>query len=138
MTPEGMAALHARAFAGQGRAWSAAEFTALSDSALVFALGDARAFALARAVADEAELLTIATDPAHRRKGLARQLLHGIEAAALARGALRLFLEVAADNAAAHALYRAKGYRQIACRAGYYPRENGRAADALVMEKALG
>jgi len=137
MTPEAFAATHARAFDGQGRGWSAAEFAALLDSPHVFAVGRARAFALGRAIADEAELLTLATDPAHRRQGLARAALAAFEAEARARGVVRGFLEVACDNAAARALYAAAKWREYARRPGYYPRMGGSAADALILEKYL-
>lgn len=137
MTPETMARLHARAFAGQMRAWSTAEFQSLIDSPLTFVTGDARAFALGRAIADEAELLTLATDPAHRRHGLARACLASFETAARAHGARRAFLEVAADNAPALALYHAAGYVQIARRAAYYDRATGPATDALILQKPL-
>ena len=136
MTPEAMAELHAAAFAGQGRGWSAEEFAALIGSEHVFALGDARAFALCRGGAGEGEVLTIATDPALRRQGYARRLLGGLEAEAARRGARRLFLEVAADNAAARGLYAGAGYAEIGRRAGYYARDKGAArVDALVLEK---
>jgi len=134
MTPDEMAACHARAFAGQGRAWSMAEFAGLLESPLVFAVGDARAFALGRVIADEAELLTLACDPAHRRKGLGRARLAGFEAEARARGAVTAFLEVAADNLPAHALYEAADYAEVARRAGYYARGT---VDALILRKAL-
>jgi ribosomal-protein-alanine N-acetyltransferase len=138
MTPEAMAEIHARAFAGQGRGWSAAEFAALLDSPHVFVAGDARAFALGRAVADEAELLTLATDPAARRQGLARAALAGFEAGARARRAVRGFLELAEDNAPARALYAGARWRDCARRPGYYPRAGGVAVDALILEKHLG
>lgn len=138
MTPETLATTHARAFAGRGRGWSAVEFAALLDSPHVFVAGDARAFSLGRVIAGEAELLTLATDPAHRRKGLARAALAGFEAGARARGAVRGFLEVAADNAAARALYAAAFWRDCARRPGYYPRSGAAAADALILEKQLG
>ncbi len=133
MTPEALADTHARAFAGQGRAWSAAEFAALLASPHVFVTGDARGFALVRVIADEAELLTLATDPDHRRQGHARACLVAFFAEARARGAATAFLEVAEDNAAALALYRGAGFTQTARREGYYP--GGRAA--VVMQKHL-
>lgn len=136
MTPEALAALHACALAPE-RGWSAADFADLLDSTHVFALGDARAFALGRAVAGEAELLMLATDPAHRRKGLARACLAAFEAEARARGAAMAFLEVAADNVAARALYAAAGWAERAQRPGYYSRSEGQAADALIMARAL-
>jgi len=138
MTPETLATTHARAFAGQGRGWSAAEFATLLESLHVFVIKQENAFALGRVIADEAELLTLATDPCARRHGLARAALAGFEAEARARGAVRGFLEVAADNAAARALYDAAHWRECARRAGYYPRRSGPAADALILEKHLG
>ena len=137
MTPEAMAALHARAFAGRGRAWSAGEFADLLDSQHVFAVYVPGGFALGRVSADEAELLTIATDPDLRRKGIGRQVLAAFEARALQNGARVAFLEVAQDNIAACALYAQAGYHEIARRAGYYQTPEGGKADALVLQKAL-
>jgi len=137
MTPEAMAATHARAFAGHGRAWSAPEFRALLQSDHVFSTGDAHAFALGRVVLDEAELLTLATDPAHRRAGRARACLTAFEAQAAARGAVSAFLEVAEDNAPALALYRAANYREMGRRKGYYTAPDGTPVDALVLAKTL-
>lgn len=132
-----MAATHARAFAGHGRAWSAREFRDLMQSDLVFLCGDARAFALGRAVADEAELLTLATDPAHQRAGLARACLGAFEAQAASRGASAAFLDVAEDNTTARALYTAAGYAETGRRRGYYTSATGAAVDALLLRKIL-
>ena len=138
MTPEDLARLHARAFAGQGRAWGRDEFASLLSSPHVFVTGSTDAFALGRAVADEAELLSVVTDPVHRLRGLARAALAAFEAEARNRGAGRAFLEVADDNSAAIALYRAAGYRETARRTGYYARQDGSRIDALIFEKPLG
>ncbi|TQF76591.1 ribosomal-protein-alanine acetyltransferase, partial [Elioraea sp. Yellowstone] len=54
-------------------------------------------------------------------------------AEAQARGAGRLFLEVAVGNAAARRLYGRLGFREVGQRRGYYP--DG--ADALVLALAL-
>lgn len=94
-------------------------------------------FALSRVIADEAELLTIATDPHHRRQGVGANLLAAVEADIAARGAVRQFLEVAVDNIAAQALYIRAGYRQTGRRAGYYARPGSDPVDALLMEKTL-
>lgn len=133
MTPEAMAALHARAFEGKARAWGAAEFEGLLESGHVFVVGGNRAFALGRALAGEAELLTLATDPDLRSLGLGRAALIAFEEAARGRGANRAFLEVAADNAPARALYRSRGFEEIARRAAYYRQ----GVDALILEKLL-
>lgn len=129
---EVMARIHAAAYR-LDRPWTRAEFSGLMDSPHVIALGDDRAFILARIIADEAEVLTIATHPDHRRQGLARDLLARFHAAARAKGADTAFLEVAADNAAALALYLSAGYVQAGLRRAYYDRADGPAADALIL-----
>lgn len=137
MTPEQMAALHARAFGGQGRAWSAQEFATLMSSGHVFAVGDDTSFALGRAIADEAELLTIATDPDHWRTGLGRACLRRFEREARARDAATIFLDVAEDNLSATMLYRSEGYVELARRASYYARKGALRVDALILRKTL-
>ncbi|WP_113913212.1 GNAT family N-acetyltransferase [Roseovarius dicentrarchi] len=134
---EDLARLHSRAFDGQGRGWSVAEFADLLASPFTCVSAAPNGFALSRVIAGEAELLTLATDPAHRRQGIAAALLAQVEAGVALRGAERQFLEVAADNGAAHALYLRAGYVQTGRRAGYYARADGPPVDALLMEKML-
>ena len=135
LTPEAMARTHAAAM--QSRPWRAEEFAALLSHPGTFALGDTACFALVRVIADEAELLTIATHPGHRRQGLARACMAAWMAEAAARGAAQAFLEVAHDNAPALALYQAMGFSRSGLRPGYYPRPDAPAADAVVMTRAL-
>jgi ribosomal-protein-alanine N-acetyltransferase len=136
MTPEALAHIHALAFSST-RAWSAAEFRDLLDQRGMILTGDDRAFALLRVTLDEAEVLTIATAPEHRRKGLARAVLAQAETAVQALGAAVIFLEVAEDNDAARALYAQAGYAQIGRRPGYYLPKDAAPVAALVLRKAL-
>jgi [ribosomal protein S18]-alanine N-acetyltransferase len=136
MTPETLAHIHAQAFSST-RAWSAAEFRSLLDQRGMVLTGDDRAFALLRVTLDEAEVLTIATAPEHRRKGLARAVLAQAETAVQALGAAVIFLEVAEDNDAARALYAQAGYAQIGRRPGYYLPKDAAPVAALVLRKAL-
>jgi [ribosomal protein S18]-alanine N-acetyltransferase len=136
MTPETLAHIHAQAFSST-RAWSAAEFRSLLDQRGMVLTGDDRAFALLRVTRDEAEVLTIATAPEHRRKGLARAVLAQAETAVQALGAAVIFLEVAEDNDAARALYAQAGYAQIGRRPGYYLPKDAAPVAALVLRKAL-
>lgn len=130
--PEALAALHARAIAVPPP-WSAAAFAAtLADPACFLCLQPG-ALLVGRAVAGEAEVLTLATDPSQRRRGLGRALLAAFEAEAARRGAAQAFLEVAADNAAARALYAGAGWAEVGRRPGYYP---GGVA-ALILRKAI-
>jgi ribosomal-protein-alanine N-acetyltransferase len=129
--PEALAALHEAAFTVP-RPWTAAEFAALlaRPGAVLAALP--QGFALLQVTADEAELLTLAVAPAARRQGLGRRLLAaGLEAAAR-RGAAWAFLEVAADNAPARALYAATGFVEVGRRRGYYG-----GVDALLLRRAI-
>lgn len=136
MTPEALATLHGAAFQSP-RPWTEAEFADLLQSPHVFVVGEPRAFALGRVIADEVELLTIATDPAHRRHGLGAAQLAAFHTRAAQRGAVRAFLEVAADNSAAIALYLSAGYAQDGHRPGYYRLPGGERVDALLMSRAL-
>jgi ribosomal-protein-alanine N-acetyltransferase len=136
VTPDDMAALHAAAMTAP-RPWSAAEFASLLAQPGVFVAGDARCLALGRVAADEAELLTIATHPAHRRQGLARDRLAAFEAGAEARGARTAHLEVAADNLPALVLYEGAGYLGTGRRRGYYRAADGAPVDALLLSKTL-
>jgi len=136
----GMAAVHAASF---NETWGAREIGALLQGPGGFGLvvrapdsGVILALVLARAVADEAEVLTLAVDPAHRRSGLARALVEAAAVEAAAAGARSLFLEVARDNGAALALYRAVGFSQVGLRPSYY-RRGAEAADALVLRRDL-
>lgn len=131
-----MAATHAAAFA-QSRPWSTAEFTNLLDQPLCFATGNTNCFALVRVVADEAELLTIATHPDHRRQGLARACMTHWQTTAQARGAAQGFLEVAGDNSPAIALYHTCGFEISGHRRGYYHPKGQPPVDALLMSCAL-
>ncbi|WP_439507197.1 GNAT family N-acetyltransferase [Yoonia sp.] len=136
MTPEALARIHAQAFSST-RAWSAAEFRDLLDQRGMILTGDDRAFALLRVTLDEAEVLTIATAPEHRRKGQARAVLAQAETAVQTLGAAVIFLEVAEDNDAARALYAQAGYAQIGRRPGYYLPKDAAPVAALVLRKAL-
>lgn len=135
--PEALAALQARALPFP-RPWGADEIAALlaGPGAILCTLGP-RGFALGRALAGEAELLTLVVDPTLHRQGLGRRLLAAFEAAARHKGAQEAYLEVAADNQAACALYRAAGWRVRGLRKGYYKRPDGCRIDAHVLAKPL-
>ncbi|MBV1927010.1 MAG: GNAT family N-acetyltransferase [Rhodobacteraceae bacterium] len=128
-----MATLHAAGFT-QSRPWSADEFVTLLSSPHCFAVGDTRCFALVRVIADEAELLTIATHPDYLRQGLALRCMANWQEQARLRGAAKAFLEVAEDNSAACALYVKCGFVHIATRPAYYNRSPLRSVDAIVMQ----
>lgn len=127
-----MAALHARCFV-RPAPWTAAGLAAARDAPGAFLCTAPEGFALGRAIAGEAELLTLAVAPEARRRGVGAALLAAFEAEAAARGAARAYLEVASDNPAAQALYTRAGWRHAGLRHGYY----GGGVDAVIMHKAL-
>ena len=120
MTPEALAALHGACFRDAPRAWSAAEFATLLAQKGVFLIPDEDGFALGRVAGPEAELMTLAVEPAPRRRGRATGPARTFEREAILRGASEAFLEVAADNAAAGALYAAAGWVRAGLRPGYF------------------
>lgn len=94
-------------------------------------------FILTRIAADEAEIITIAVDPAHRGEGIGAALVTSAAAEAKAFGATSLILEVAEDNAAAIHLYERLGFVVMGRRPAYYERKGGRVA-AHIMALAIG
>jgi ribosomal-protein-alanine N-acetyltransferase len=131
--PPLLAAIHETAFPPD-EAWNAALIAGHLCMPGVFALlAGNRAMIMARIAADEAEILTLAVAPSARRRGLGAALLQEAAARARQAGAKNLFLEVAATNDAARALYTAAGFTQVGLRRRYY--EDG--TDALVLARAL-
>lgn len=135
MTPQHLSALHHAAFKTE-RPWAACEFESLLTSTYVTLYAVPQGFALARSIAGESELLTLAVDPAHQRQGIGRTLTMEW-LAAIAPVADTAFLEVAADNNAAHALYLSLGFSEIARRSAYYARKNAAPADAIVLRRDI-
>ncbi len=134
-----LAALHAACFSD---AWSAESFEQMLDAPGLFvkvAERDGRAvgFALGRAAADEAELLSICVLEAARRTGLGRILLERTALHAAELGAASLFLEVAHNNEAARALYNRLGFLVVGTRKSYYREQRGIHQDAYVLRAAL-
>ncbi len=132
-----LAALHQDGFTTP---WSEQTFAGLLAQTAVHGLiagqTEPAGFILYRIVADEAEILTLSVGNHYRRTGLATKLLTSALNHAITRGAIVFHLEVAADNLAAIALYRAAGFVNTGRRSGYYARP-GEAVDALLMAKTL-
>ena len=100
--------------------------------------GEVCGFAIASALISvfpvEAELESIAVDPAQQGRGIGLCLLNEVTAWAMSHGSSRMRLEVRASNERATRLYRRAGFRQTALRARYYTHP---AEDAVVMERTL-
>lgn len=83
-------------------------------------------FLIAWHVADEVELLDLATEPSQRRRGVASALLSALSESARCLASRAVFLEVRSSNQAARALYEKRGFRVVQERKNYYrdPVEN--------------
>ncbi len=130
-----IAALHAASFAEGWRAADITDMLAIPGTlALIAQAGlEPAALLIARAISGEAEILTIGTAPRHRRKGLARQLLHSLDAYLASLAVKTLHLEAASDNAAGLALYASCGFERSGIRKAYY----SHGADAITMRRTL-
>ncbi|MBR7743641.1 ribosomal protein S18-alanine N-acetyltransferase [Phycicoccus sp. BSK3Z-2] len=134
----GLAALEARLFPDD--AWSEASWWAelagrpRREYLVLRVAGALAGYAGLDHGGEVSDVMTVAVDPAHRGRGLGGLLLGALEAAARARGAAHVMLEVRADNAPALGLYEGRGFVTVSRRRGYYDRGT---VDALVMRKAL-
>jgi ribosomal-protein-alanine N-acetyltransferase len=97
--------------------------------------GKLAGYGICRKLADVAEVLNIAVDPALRGRGLGTELLGAMLGWLKTTGAQTVHLEVRRSNREALALYRRAGFRLSGLRRAYYrdPPE-----DALTMTLELG
>lgn len=137
------AELHAQAFS---HPWSGDEFASLLSQSGSFGfvarrkghpLAPPLGFVLARLTVDEAEILTIAVDPAARGKGIGRMLMDRVLERLHAERALALYLEVDETNASALALYRRLRFEEVGRRPSYYVGPDGNRTSALVLKRTL-
>ncbi|NNF40640.1 MAG: ribosomal protein S18-alanine N-acetyltransferase [Woeseiaceae bacterium] len=86
--------------------------------------------------AGEAHILNLCVDPELRSLGYGERLLDEMLFRARAASVREVFLEVRPSNEMALALYRKKGFYQVANRPAYYQSHQGR-EDAAVLAKKL-
>jgi ribosomal-protein-alanine N-acetyltransferase len=86
--------------------------------------------------AGEAHILNLCVDPEYRSRGYGDKLLDEMLFRARAASVRQVFLEVRPSNERALALYRKKGFHQVANRPAYYQAHDGR-EDAAVLVKKL-
>ena len=136
MTPATFAALMNRAYTDM-RPWSVSEIERTINSPHTVFLTHEHGGLIARIVAGECEILSIATDPNAQRTGVGSALLADLITVAQSKNADRIFLEVASRNAPARAFYGAKGFAQISTRRGYYTLRDGAKDDAFLLSRPL-
>lgn len=98
--------------------------------------GDVRGYGILSVAAGEAHILNLCVDPEFRSHGYGERLLDEILFRARTSSVREIFLEVRPSNENALALYRKKGFHQVANRPAYYQANQGR-EDAAVLVKKL-
>ena len=93
-------------------------------------------YAILSIAAGEAHILNLCVDPEHRAHGHGERLLDAVLGIAREHEVDEVFLEVRPSNETALALYRKKGFHQVARRPEYYQSHDGR-EDAAVLTKKL-
>jgi ribosomal-protein-alanine N-acetyltransferase len=86
--------------------------------------------------AGEAHILNLCVDPEYRSMGYGERLLDRLLSQARVSAVQEVLLEVRPSNKTALALYRKKGFYQVANRPAYYQSHEGR-EDAAVLSKKL-
>ncbi|RHW18278.1 GNAT family N-acetyltransferase [Sphingomonas gilva] len=124
-----------------GEAWSESQLAGMlmGGAARLSVAYVARApagFALTRTVADETELMLLATHPDFRDQGVANALLRAAMDDARADGAETMFLEVRRGNSAER-LYTRNGFANVGERREYYRGNKGQVFDARTFRRAL-
>ena len=134
-----LAALHAEIFkAPWDQPWSAQSFAEIlampgAHGWLMTSGGTPLGFVLARFILDEGEILLTGIVPEARRRGRAAHLMRVLIESARVAGLRTLFLEHAAGNEAAGALYSRFGFSRIGRRRAYYERRGGGREDAITL-----
>ncbi|MBQ7055696.1 MAG: ribosomal protein S18-alanine N-acetyltransferase [Alphaproteobacteria bacterium] len=124
-----LANLHAKCF--PNKPWSANDFADLKKSGCEI-IASQNGFIVWRAVADEAEIISVGVAPDARRAGIAAAMLGIMENELKKNGIKNIFLEVAENNQPARQLYKNNGYNEIGVRPKYYD-----GVDAIMMKKEL-
>lgn len=134
-----MSQLHMRCFDDP---WSAVSFRGLLLDTSILTLGvelegQLLAFAMAQTIAGESDILTVATAPEQRRKGLGATLIRALINRLGERGVSRITLDVAEDNAPARALYSGFGFTEDGRRPRYYTAGRDVPVDAVLMSRKM-
>ncbi len=95
------------------------------------------AYCIMSVAAGEAHLLNLCVDPDLQGCGIGSELLERMADIARRHHADTLLLEVRPSNTTAVSLYRKRGFNEVGLRRAYYPDEDGKREDALIMARAL-
>jgi ribosomal-protein-alanine N-acetyltransferase len=134
-----LAQIHGASF---HRGWGEGEFESMlaERNTLIHVLRTGRriiGFSVSRIAADEAEILSIAIDAAHRGRALSHNLLLTHLGHLAGRGVRKVFLEVEENNQPARRLYERTGFAVVGRRDRYYRQGGGEHLNALLMRRDL-
>ena len=137
-----IASIHAQLF---DAAWSDADIAKMLDDPGICAFvatvahpAHVAGFVIGRMAADEGEILSLGVLPEHQHQGIGLMLTEGLMRTFATAGVMQAYLEVAADNVFARALYEKAGFEATGLRKGYYHRDTGPPADAVTMRLKVG
>jgi len=94
-------------------------------------------YAVMSIAVNEAHLLNISIKLSHQNQGLGRQLVIQLCDMAKKLQVDTILLEVRPSNVTAVHLYDSIGFNEVGLRKNYYPDQNGKREDALIMAKSL-
>ena len=122
-----------------GDPWSESDFrTAFGDPLCEYMIArdgaEVIGYGLFSVLYEDAEILSLAVDPARRRCGVGKEMLSRLVERAREKKAERIFLEVRASNASAIALYSGAGFKTVRTIKRYYRRP---VEDAIAMSLEL-
>lgn len=99
--------------------------------------GELRGYCVMALGPAEAHILTLCVHPLYQRQGHARMIMDFMLRLARKWEASTIFLEVRPSNDAAIALYTSLNFVEVGRRPNYYPAENNRREDALIMARSF-
>ncbi len=134
------AAIGARCFS---QPWSEKALQSAAEDGSIFLVakldGRVAGYFLALHTLDEGQIVAVAVEENHRRKGVGGQLLYAAAHEGLRRGVAAFYLEVRSGNHAAISLYEKAGFHRDGIRRGFYsrPREDAVLMSLRLREKTL-
>ena len=124
-----LAELHKQCF--PDKPWSASDFADLKKSGCEI-IASNNGFIVWRAVADQAEIISIGVAPNARRQGIAETMILLMEQELKKSSVVNVFLEVNEVNVPAKNLYKKMGFLPTGTRPKYYD-----GIDAVIMQKDI-
>ena len=132
-----LALLHQKCF--DTAAWQQTEFKKLLELSQILGFGvlakdEFISFILYQVVLNEAEILTICTNPEFQQQGAAKRLLNQSMEFLSTIAVNTIFLEVSETNLPALKLYSSLGFKKISIRKNYYKQADVKRLDAWVLK----